>query len=263
MLKSLSQGMQQVLVTSSSSAVVSMACDASSPSVRPERLTLSERMSTSGASQDELSSPESLAQEPCDAASSKDEAEFDSAVVEIRSADRAAGEAEVVEINASGDKHGNLCRPPSSWGQVSTARRASAEVAATMQPFDHPLPGARCQLHVADSQKLSVGSVPIDRSSQTGSRDSASHCRTPTMPTPPPRSYSRSSWASEADAAWFARSPAGLCTNHAARMKAAESCDDNPPAQEASYGALLARLPPCIAKEAPTPARRRSTNSLR
>jgi len=142
---------------------------------------------------------------------------------------RADAEAAVRQYEPpTGDPaRGRVVRPPSSWGQVTTAQRLSA-------------PSMDSVLTADTVQRLSVLSAPCAPDPRSS--------RTPVAPTPPPNN--RSSWA-PASADWFARSPCFQLSQkaQAERLQAAMSVEENPPPQDACYGALLSRLviPPSAA----------------
>jgi len=146
-------------------------------------------------------------------------------------------EAEASEADAFADRRigpgGRLQLPPLSWGQVARAQRLSL-----LQQLP-PLP---------DEVESAVPPPPESADPRE------KYSKTPVMPTPPPRfARSRGSFIPGDDPTWFARSPCFVLSQQeqAARLQAAQSCADNPPAEEAGYGALLSLLP--AAHVAPEP----------
>jgi len=126
--------------------------------------------------------------------------------------------------NADVVGHSRIGPPPPSWGQVDSCQRLS-----TMFQAD-----------TANEELLSarVAEAPCSLS------QIASACEKWDGITPPDPT-SRASWAPQAELQWFARSPCFRLSSaqQAARLQAAHSCVVDPPAQEATYGALLSRLP--------------------
>jgi hypothetical protein len=148
----------------------------------------------------------------------------------IDEVDKAVDLLETLESIASRDSadasgHNRIGPPPPSWGQVDSCQRLSRLVQADVANAEEHPPA-----HVSDAPgSLSEGA------SARESRDSTT--------TPPPTS--RVSWEPQADMQWFARSPCFRLSSaqQVARLQAAQSCVVDPPPQEATYGALLSRLP--------------------
>lgn len=108
--------------------------------------------------------------------------------------------------------------PPSSWGQVDS--RQSAETAN--------------EEHLSAGMPEAPGSLSMIASACEKWDNAAL-----------PSHTSRESRAPQAELQWFARSPCFRLSSaqQAARLQAAHSCVVDPPSQEATYGALLSRLP--------------------
>lgn len=130
------------------------------------------------------------------------------------------------EFQDTADLSGNsrVGPPPPSWGQVDNRQRLSAMLQADTMNEEHTsaiipeAPGSLSQIASACEKWDS---------------------------TTPPGPISRDSWAPQAELQWFTRSPCFRLSSaqQAARLQVAQSCVEDPPAQEATYGALLSRLP--------------------
>jgi hypothetical protein len=137
--------------------------------------------------------------------------------------------------------------PPSSWGQVPVQRLSAFMPEALQQAYSRNVSAPSLStpsLDIARAPSLPAPSISAALEALVPARSSAPPRQI--MPTPPPRS--RCSWVSEKDVSWFAQSPCFQFSpaEQEARLRAAVSCVENPPAQEACYDAFLSRLPPSV-----------------